>query len=91
MSQHNYFTNATVSTTNFADCKLSWTFISAGMLILNESQVIVQYSFNGTDVHGDLSPQYFIGVSFDNRFESNIYFRLANPGSAAVRFETWEG
>jgi len=86
----NFFVNAVVSTTNFADCVYSWPFNSTGMTILNESTSIIEYSFDGLLVAGDLNSAYFIGVSFDQRQECKIYFRLASAGSSAkVRFECW--
>ena len=87
---NDYFINATVSTANFADCHLTWPFNSAGMIIFNEGSATIQYSFDGTNIAGDINPAYMSGLSFDNRFECQIYFRLVSAGApVTVRFEAW--
>lgn len=88
----NYFERVTVDTDNFADCALSWDFISAGIALLNEGTTgnIIQYSFDGITVHGDLNPgTSSAGVIFDNRHQSKVYFRIGSGSSADVRFEAW--
>ena len=92
MSKFNFFDRVTVSTTAFT--WVSWEFNSTGIMLLNESTTsanIIQYSFNGTDLHGDLRPNSpSSSMAFDNRTESSIYFRLApGAGSAVLRIETW--
>lgn len=88
----NFFDRVTVCTDDFADCRVSWNFISAGIALLNEgtSGNIVQYSFNGTDIHGDLNPDLAsAGIIFDSRHQDKIYFRLASGTSANIRVESW--
>lgn len=92
MSKFNFFHKLSVSSTEFT--KLSWAFNSAGILLLNLSPTpadIIQYSFDGTTVHGDLVPGTpAAGLAFDNRVESAIFFRLAIAGSGVlVRVEAW--
>jgi hypothetical protein len=93
--KHNFFNKASVSTTSFADCAVSWDFISAGFMLLNESSTaadIIEYSFDGGEtVHGDLSPSLpSAGLGFDNRHENAIYFRRKTAGVAvSVRIEAW--
>lgn len=94
MSKYNFFNRFLASTIEFHNNMVSWSFNSTGIMLLTESTAptdIVQYSFNGTDVHGEIRPNTpAAGLSFDNRTESRIYFRLvegANP--TIVRVETW--
>lgn len=94
MSKFNFFERRLISTTTFTDHAFSWDFISAGIMLLNESANaadIIEYSFNATDVHGDLRPgTVSAGLAFDLRHESKIYFRLASGAAASViRVETW--
>lgn len=94
MSKFNYFDNVSVSTVNFSDTVRSFGFISSGISLINISSVptdIVQYSFDGSTIHGDLSPTFpNAALSFDNRFESRIWFRLESTGSSVVvRLESW--
>ena len=94
MSKFNFFDRFSVTTTDFADSRRSWDFNSAGIMLLNESSVtaeVIQYSFNGVDLHGELRPNSpSAGLAFDNRTESSIYFRLATAGSGVViRVEAW--
>ena len=94
MSKFNFFTRVAVTSTDFADQKRSWDFNSSGIMILNASTTasdIVQYSFDGTNVHGDLVPGTpAAGLTFDNRIESSIFFRLESAGSpVTIRVEAW--
>lgn len=94
MSKFNFFDEVSVATTDFADKYIHWNFISAGLLLLNESLVsgdIIEYSFDGTTVHGNLDPDLpSAGISRDSSHESAIYFRLKTAGSAVtVRVEVW--
>ena len=85
-----YFTEVTVSTTSFADCMVSWPFTSVGLSILVENGVNIQYSFDGVNEAGNILSNLFLGIIFDNRQESRIYFRLISAGSSSsVRFEAW--
>ena len=90
----NFFTRVTVSTQHCADCKIKWPFESGGMLLLNESAsgIVVEYSFDGVTLHGDLDPDLpSMGISCDGRAEDTIYFRLKYASSpATIRFEVWE-
>ena len=94
MSKFNHFSKRTVSTTTFTDTLVSWSFNSAGILLLNENTVgtnVIQYSFDGETLHGDLTPgTVSAAISFDNRHESKVYFRLAAGAVASVvRVESW--
>ncbi len=93
----NFFTKVSVATTSFATAgnRVSWDFTSTGIALLNESKKegdIVEYSFDGTTVHGDLSATLAsAGIIFDHRHENTIWFRLKTLVTPAVivRLETW--
>jgi hypothetical protein len=93
MSTFNFFERLTITAGTFSDFRVSWSFISAGIALLNESTVsgrIIEYSFDGETVHGDLRPNLGSqGIIFDNRHESVIWFRLVGTAPAVVRVETW--
>jgi hypothetical protein len=91
----NFFTKLSISDTSFIGSqRANWDFASVGIALLVESNnqnEVVQYSFNGTDVHGDLTPRTpSEGIIFDNRIENSVWFRRVIPGSAiTVRIEAW--
>lgn len=92
----NFFTKLNITSTSFvAGQRAQWGFNSVGLALLVESNNAldaVQYSFDGDEVHGDLTPLLpSEGIVFDNRFESNVWFRLVNGGrTALVRIEAWQ-
>jgi hypothetical protein len=60
--------------------------------LLNEGTGVIEYSFNGTTVHGDLTPGTpSQGLFFDNRRVSAIWFRMASGIACTVRVEAWSG
>lgn len=71
------------------------TFQTQGLSFINygtNATDIVEYSFNGTTVHGDMIP-YTPSASlvFDNRITNSIWFRL-KPGATGpvnIRVEAW--
>jgi len=94
MSKFNFFSRIDVSTTDFVDHVASFGFISSGISIINNSALstdIVEYSFDGATLHGDLSPTFpNAALAFDNRYESRIWFRLkVDGGPVSVRLEAW--
>ena len=93
--QYNFFTKINVTSTSFASHLVSWNFNSIGFSFLNEADaraVVVEYSFDGTTVHGDLTPLLpSEGIVFDNRMVSKVWFRLVTAGTPAlVRVEAWK-
>lgn len=92
----NFFTKLNISNTAFvASQRAKWGFNSVGLALLvesNDSTDVVQYSFDGKEVHGDLTPLLpSEGIVFDNRFENNVWFRRATPGDpVVVRVEAWQ-
>jgi len=91
MSRFNYFTNLLVDGYAFPDTpQVNLGFNSQGIAFLNKSSIYtIQYSFNGTTIHGDLDPaDESKGIIFDHRIESKIWFRAVG-GYATVRVEAW--
>lgn len=92
---NNYFEKLSVSSTTFSNLvRASWSFTSVGIALMVESNDVtdvIQYSFDGKTVHGDMTPTMpSEGIIFDNRFESKVWFRRATPGAAVVvRVEAW--
>ena len=90
----NFFDKVSVSSTNFSNHTASWDFMSHGIFIMVESSYlsdIIQYSFDGSEVHGDLTPRLpSEAIIFDNRYLNQIWFRQASSGPPIiVRIEAW--
>jgi hypothetical protein len=68
------------------------TFSTQTVMFLNVGSGVIEYSFNGNTVHGELnSANLSAGKSFDNRVISKIWFRV-QAGSVApitVAVEAW--
>ena len=90
MSKFNYFKIITVNTSSFpVDPQVSFAFNSQGIILYNRGTSVVEYSFDGVNVHGDLDPtDSTAGISFDHRVECKIFFRTAGA-SQTVRVEAW--
>ena len=88
----NFFEKLEVVTTEFDVCS-KWPFDSASFLLFVEStddNDVIEYSFSGNVVHGEITPEFFKGVYFDNRPHDAIYLRRKFPGKAVtVRIEAW--
>jgi len=57
--------------------------------IVNEGTQVIEYSFNGNTLHGDLTPGTPTqAIIFDNRRVSRIWFRTSAPGQT-IRVEAW--
>ena len=57
--------------------------------MVNEGSSVIEYSFNGTVLHGDLTPGTTTeALFFDNRRVSKIWFSVAS-GSHTIRVEAW--
>lgn len=90
----NYFNRINVWSTDFEEHELTWDFVSYGIYLFNESASatdIIEYSFNGADVHGDLVPgTETAGIEFYGRRHSKIYFRRkSGTGDISLRIEAW--
>lgn len=94
MSKFNYFKKVLVSNNSFPDePQVDFGFNSQGFSLLNKGSAIIEYSFNGNDLHGELDPNdASAGITFDTRIESKIWFRLGNgeSGNHIVRIEAWK-
>jgi len=91
----NFFEKTYISSTSFnINSPISWTFTSVGIALVvesNDSTDVVEYSFNGVDVHGDMTPLTPTeAIIFDNRAHGKIWFRRSTPGDPVlVRVEAW--
>lgn len=71
------------------------TFPTQSIMFLNEETgagKIVEYSFNGNHVHGELNPELpSRGLTFDNRVASTIWFRVksGSSGPITIRVDAW--
>ena len=83
----NFFGKYRISYTSF-EAPVTWNFISIGIALMVESNDVtdvIQYSFDGETVHGDMTPTMpSEGIVFDNRFQSKVWFRRATPGSSVL-------
>jgi len=91
----NFFAKVGVTDTAFTQAqRVRWDFTSIGIALVVESTNAtdaVQYSFDGQNVHGDMTPGFAsAGIIFDNRYESSVWFRRVSAGSeVTVRVESW--
>jgi len=94
----NAFANVTVSVPSFpvnpqftipADAHLPQRGPYYGLVLLWKSGVKIEYSFDGTTLHGDLEDGLLNeGLTFDHRpIPLGIWFRAAS--SSVVRVEAW--
>lgn len=89
----NFFTKIYVSNTEF-ELLANWNFNSVGLALMvesNDSTDVIEYSFDGENVHGDMTPKMpSEAIVFDNRAQSKAWFRRAAPGAPVlVRVEAW--
>jgi len=91
----NFFGKYSVTATTIPSspqCFINLAWPCSGFSIQNEGVHVVQYSFNGSTVHGDLTPglpsQY---LRFDNRVASKIFFWVPDGYASGipVRVEAW--
>lgn len=96
----NFYQKLSVVSTDFGSDTISGeqpdmiiTFTTQGVMFLNEATSgVIEYSFNGTTVHGELDPTNpSKAITFDNRVISLIWFRLkaGNAGPTVVRVDAW--
>lgn len=71
------------------------TFPTQSVMFLNEETggtQVVEYSFNGNTVHGELDPTLpSKALTFDNRVISLIWFRIksGSSGPVTIRVDAW--
>lgn len=90
MSNYNYFNIITVDGYEFPkEPQVRFHFLSDAISLLNRGDFTIEYSFNGTHLHGDLDPDdESKGLTFDKRTESAMWFRAVD-GYGTVRVEAW--
>ena len=96
---HNYFQKVAVNTSTFGGGSVSGQqpdiiipFQTYGVIFLNEGTGVVEYSFNGNTVHGELdSTLASKGLSFDNRVISLVWFRVksGSTGPITISIQAW--
>jgi hypothetical protein len=91
----NYFKKPIITSTTFKpnneepDILFNIKYLVSFSMV-NEGNAKVEYSFNGTTVHGDMIPGTATStITFDNRRVSAIWFRVPDGGSVTVRVEAW--
>ena len=92
MSRYNYFEVLAVAVAAFPeDPQVTFNFVPDGFTFLNRGAAKIEYSFDGTTLHGDLDPaDSSKSVAFNSRVEDRIWFR-APAGASTVRVEGWGG
>jgi len=101
-SKRDFFTKLSIVATDFGSETVDLQqpdiiikFPTTGVLFLNEGTLatqVVEYSFDGITVHGELDPTLLSkGMSFDNRIVSTVWFRLksGSVGPVTIRIEAW--
>lgn len=88
----NYFKRFTVTNSEFnstADCQIP--FLVIGYTLYNEDNADpVEVSYNGRTIHDELNPTDATKmVTFTNRANSLIWFKLKSGTSAVVSVRAW--
>lgn len=90
------FNRVSVTTSDFNDMPIDWAFIATSMLLSLEGAVsgdIVEYSFDGINMHGDMKGRTTSeAVAYDNRLRNKIWLRRNSSSPSAsitVRVEAW--
>lgn len=87
----NFFQKVNVSQTTFGgESHIIFNFRNQCCFsMVNEGSGVVEYSFNGEVLHGDMTPGTSTeAMLFDNRRVSKIWFRVVS-GTHIVRVEAW--
>lgn len=60
-------------------------FVSRGVMLVNEGSGVVEFSFNGTTVHGELDSEGITpGIAFDNKVAARVWLRLKTGSSGPI-------
>ncbi len=89
---YNYFEKVTVASASFNSEPDSFFNIKGqqSFSLVNEGTGVIEYSYNGTTLHGDMTPSSpTAAIFFDNRRVSKIWFRLKSGAASVVRVEAW--
>lgn len=91
----NFFKKVTIINATFnsqADVVFNIKYLSSFTLMDETSSTVVEYSFNGTTLHGEMdSSKDSKTLLFDNRRVTGIWFRMKSGASAVIRVEAWAG
>ncbi len=94
----NFYDKASVTSTTFQDtCDMVITFSTQSVILTNESSTgsstsVVEYSFNGNNLHGELDSSLpSRQMVFENRVVSKIWFRVksGSSGPITIRVDAW--
>lgn len=98
----NFFQKVTVAATTFGGGSVDGyqpdmviTFTTQNVIFLNEGTGILEYSFNGNTVHGELdgsTNSLTKMFTFTNRVVSKIWFRVKSGSTGGtVSVQAWRG
>lgn len=90
--QRNFYQKVSITSSTFGGASVTGqqpdviiTFNTQGLQLLNLGAGVVEFSFNGTTVHGELnSSNPSAGLTFDNRPTSKIWFRVQSGSSGPI-------
>jgi len=88
MANTSFFVKVEVTDSNWpASPQIDFGFTTSAFSLLNlDGSTTVEYSFDGSTLHGDLEPgTSSAGLVFDNRLEDSIYLRAASNAKGADR------
>ena len=91
---YNYFVRFSVSNASFNPTSdVDFTFRGPlSFSLINEGTGTIEYSFNGTTLHGDLVPSTpSAALVFNNRGINHIWFRLKTGAASNIRIEACAG
>jgi|SRR3990167_6921358 len=89
---YNHFSKITITGTGFpTDAQVVFNFRGEQTFsFVNEGVSVIEYSFNGNTLHGDLTPATpTAAIFFDNRRVSRIWFRVPSGVASVIRVEAW--
>ena len=103
---YNYFKEVIINSTTFGgdtypdgysiadgyNCNAIIWFKPEGIILFNKSTAIIEYSFNGTTLHGELdgtSGSLTKMLTFYNRIQSKIWFRVKSGGPGTIQIHSW--
>jgi hypothetical protein len=90
---YNFFAKPTITDTSFPSSPQVMINLAThvqGFSIAVTDGYAIEYSFNGTTLHGDLVPaEGTSSVQFNNRPVSKIFFRALGADPVTVRVEAW--
>lgn len=88
---NNFFSKVSVTSAVFpseAQAVIDIRYGTQAFSLVNEGSAVVEYSFDGINVHGDMTPSSpTAAIFFDNRSVMRIWFRTT--GTSIVRVEAW--